>query len=274
MSTIADAASPSLHQLIDLSGRVALVTGGARGLGYGCARRLAEAGAAVVLFGRDEARTESAAARLREAGARALAVAGDVAGDGDPERAADAAVKHFGRLDILVNNAGVFSNHVLAELLPEEFHRVMAVNVEGVHRCTRAAVTRMREQGEGGSIVMMTSIDAVHPTSVGLSHYTTSKHAMWGYTKAMARELGPDGIRVNALAPGPSITEGIVEYFREFGGDDVDVEAQWATAAERVPLGRWVDPDEVGRVCVFLASGLASYVTGAQIVVDGGYLVG
>jgi 2-deoxy-D-gluconate 3-dehydrogenase len=270
----AAAPAPSLRELIDLSGRVALVTGGARGLGYSCARRLAEAGAAVVLFGRDEERTERAAAALRESGAGALAVAGDVAGDGDAERAVEAAVERFGRIDVLVNNAGIFSNHLLADLGTEEFHRVLAVNVEGVHACTRAAVTRMREQGEGGSIVMMTSIDAVHPTSVGLSHYTTSKHALWGYTKAMARELGPEGIRVNALAPGPSITEGIVDYFREFGGDDVDVEAQWATAAERVPLRRWVDPDEVGRVCVFLASELASYVTGAQIVVDGGYLVG
>jgi 2-deoxy-D-gluconate 3-dehydrogenase len=201
-------------------------------------------------------------------------VEGDVVGDGVAERAVEAAVERFGRLDVLVNNAGIFSNHLLAELAADEFHRVLAVNVEGVHRCTRAAVARMRAQGEGGSIVMMTSIDAVHPTSVGLSHYTTSKHALWGYTKAMARELGPDGIRVNALAPGPSITEGIVDYFEEFGGDEVDVEAQWATALERVPLRRWVDPDEVGRVCVFLASELASYVTGAQLVVDGGYLVG
>ncbi|MFN0152972.1 MAG: SDR family NAD(P)-dependent oxidoreductase [Gaiella sp.] len=266
--------TPSLHELIDLSGRVALVTGGARGLGHGCARRLAEAGAAVVILGRDEERTESAAARLRDAGASSIAVVGDVTGDGDADRAVEAAVRHFGRLDVLVNNAGIFSNHPLAELRPEEFHRVLAVNVEGAHRCTRAAVARMREQGSGGSIVMMTSIDAVHPTSIGLSHYTTSKHALWGYTKAMARELGPDGIRVNALAPGPSITEGIIEYLQDFGDEEVDVEAQWATAAERVPLRRWVDPDEVGRVCVFLASELASYVTGAQIVVDGGYLVG
>jgi NAD(P)-dependent dehydrogenase (short-subunit alcohol dehydrogenase family) len=266
--------TPSLHELIDLSGRVALVTGGARGLGYGCARRLAEAGAAVVLLGRDEERIEGAAARLREAGASAIAVSGDVTRDGDPERAVEAAVRELGRLDVLVNNAGIFSNHVLAELEPAELHRVLAVNVEGAHRCTRASVAQMRRQGGGGSIVMMTSIDAVHPTSVGLAHYTTSKHALWGYTKAMALELGRDGIRVNALAPGPSITEGIVEYFQEFGDDEVDVDAQWATTAERVPLRRWADPDEVGRICVFLASRLASHVTGAQIVVDGGYLVG
>ena len=263
MSTIADAASPSLHQLIDLSGHVALVTGGARGLGDGCARRLAEAGAAVVLFGRDEARTEGAAARLREAGARARAGAGDVAGDGDPERAADAAVKHFGRLDILVNNAGVFSNHVLAELLPEEFHRVMAVNVEGVHRCTRAAVARMRERGEGGSVVMMTSIDAVHPTSVGLAHYTTSKHAMWGYTKAMARELGPDGIRVNAVCPAAK-TRLMQDWI------DENPEAAEATRLT-MPLRRFGDPDlDIPLAVVFLASDYARFVTGHTLMVDGG----
>jgi 2-deoxy-D-gluconate 3-dehydrogenase len=183
-------------------------------------------------------------------------------------------VRELGRLDILVNNAGVFSNFPLASLEPEELGRILAVNVEGAFRCTRAAAAQMRRQGGGGAVVTITSIDAVHPTSIGLSHYTTSKHALWGLTKALALELGPDGIRVNAIAPGPSLTEGVLDYLAAGGGDGVDVDAQWAAAAERVPLRRWVDPDEVGRVCLFLASDLASYVTGAQVVLDGGYLVG
>ena len=106
-----------------------------------------------------------------------------------------------------------------------------------------------------------------------MSHYTTSKHAIWGFTKAMALELGPKGIRVNALAPGPSLTEGAVEYIEAGAPEGIDIEAQWATAAERVPMRRWADPDEIARAVLFLASDLASYVHGAQLVVDGGYLV-
>jgi 2-deoxy-D-gluconate 3-dehydrogenase len=265
---------PAVRDLIDLSGRVAIVTGGSLGFGFACARRLAEAGAAVVLLARDPDRAHTAARRLGELGATAVAVPGDVTCQADVERALETAVREYGRLDVLVNNAGVFSNFPLASLEPEELGRILAVNVEGAFRCTRAAAARMRRQGSGGAVVTITSIDAVHPTSIGLSHYTTSKHALWGLTKALALELGPDGIRVNAIAPGPSLTEGILDYLDAGGADGVDVDAQWAAAAERVPLRRWVDPDEVGRVCLFLASDLASYVTGAQVVLDGGYLVG
>jgi 2-deoxy-D-gluconate 3-dehydrogenase len=131
----------------------------------------------------------------------------------------------------------------------------------------------MAAQGRSGSIVNVTSIDAIHPTSLGMSHYTTTKHAIWGFTKAMALELGPQGIRVNAVAPGPSLTEGAVEYIEAGAPQGIDVTAQWEKAAERVPLRRWADPDEIARVVLFLASDLAAYVHGAQVVVDGGYLV-
>lgn len=264
---------PSLAALVDLSGRVALVTGGAQGFGFACAHRLAEAGAAVVVLDRVAERATGAAARLEERGWQAVAVAGDVSRQEDVDRAVAVAAGELGRLDVLVNNAAVFSNYLLASLAPEEFRRILAVNVEGVHRCTQAAVAQMRRQGTGGSVVMITSIDAVHPTSLGMSHYTTSKHAIWGFTKAMALELGPEGIRVNAVAPGPSLTEGTVEYIEAGAPGGIDIQAQWATAAERVPMRRWADPDEIGRVCLFLASDLASYVSGAQVVVDGGYLV-
>ena len=107
-----------------------------------------------------------------------------------------------------------------------------------------------------------------------MSHYTTSKHALWGLTKCLALELGPHGIRTNAVAPGPSLTEGAIEYIKAGAPEGIDVEQQWAEAAARVPMRRWADPDEIGRVVVFLASDLSAYVNGAQIVVDGGYLLG
>ena len=120
----------------------------------------------------------------------------------------------------------------------------------------------------------VTSIDALHPTSKGMSHYTTSKHALWGLTKCLALELGPSGIRTNAVAPGPSLTEGAIEYIKAGAPEGIDIERQWAEAAGRVPMRRWADPDEIARVVVFLASDLSAYVNGAQIVVDGGYLLG
>ena len=105
----------------------------------------------------------------------------------------------------------------------------------------------MREQGDGGSIVNITSIDAIHPSGSGLSHYGTSKHAIWGLTKTMALELGPDGIRVNAVAPGPSLTEGAVEFVEAGAPEGIDVDAQWAAYEARIPLRRLAHPDDVAR---------------------------
>jgi 2-deoxy-D-gluconate 3-dehydrogenase len=265
-------APPPLTSLVDLSGKVALVTGAAQGFGFACARRLAEAGAGVVLADRRPDRLDAARARLADAGRAVAAVEGDVSVEADVARLVGTAVAHFGRLDVLVNNAGVFSNFLLEHLTPDEFQRILGVNVGGAFLCTRAAAARMREQGDGGSIVNISSIDAIHPSGSGLSHYGTSKHAIWGLTKTMALELGPDRIRVNAVAPGPSLTEGAVEFVEAGAPDGIDVDAQWAAYEARIPLRRLAHADDVARAALFLASDLSSYVSGAQIVVDGGLL--
>jgi 2-dehydro-3-deoxy-D-gluconate 5-dehydrogenase len=264
----------AIAELLDLRGRVALVTGAAQGFGFACARRLAEAGAAVLLTDRRGDRLEAAAGRLTAYGERIGWAVGDVSERDEVDALVAAAVERFGRLDVLVNNAAAYSNVRIDEMPLDTFANVLDVNVNGSFWCARQAARRMLEQGDGGAIVNVTSIDALHPTSRGMSHYTTSKHALWGLTKCLALELGPHGIRTNAVAPGPSLTEGAREYIRAGAPEGIDIEQQWADAAERVPMRRWADPDEIARVVVYLASDLAAYVNGAQIVVDGGYLLG
>ncbi|HEY7536892.1 MAG TPA: SDR family oxidoreductase [Gaiellaceae bacterium] len=276
---MADAAAaydaPSLAELIDLGGRVALVTGAAQGFGFASARRLAEAGAAVVLTDRSADRLEAAAGRLAEQHGELVSFAvGDVSVSEEVDALVEAAVARYGRLDVLVNNAATYSNYVIPEMPHDTFAGVLDVNVNGAFWCARQAARQMLQQGDGGSIVNVTSIDALHPTSKGMSHYTTSKHALWGLTKCLALELGPEGIRTNAVAPGPSLTEGAIEYIEAGAPEGIDIQKQWADAALRVPMRRWAEPDEIARVVVFLASDLAAYVNGAQIVVDGGYLLG
>jgi 2-deoxy-D-gluconate 3-dehydrogenase len=199
-------------------------------------------------------------------------VEGDISREEDVAALVRAAVEGFGRLDVLVNNAGVFSNFLLEHMEPDEFQRILDVNVRGAFLCIRAAAGQMRAQGGGGSIVNITSIDAIRPSGSGLSHYGTSKHAIWGLTKTMALELGPDGIRVNAVAPGPSLTEGAVEFVEAGAPEGIDVEAQWGAYQARIPLRRLAYPDDVARAALFLASDLGAYVSGAQLVVDGGLL--
>ena len=266
-------AAPAIAELLDLGGRTALVTGAAQGFGFAAARRLAEAGAAVLLTDRRADAVEAAAGRLADYDDRIAWAAGDVSVPEEVDDLVSVAVERFGRLDVLVNNAAAYSNVRIDEMPLDRFAGVLDVNVNGAFWCARQAARRMIGQG-GGAIVNVTSIDALHPTSKGMSHYTTSKHALWGLTKCLALELGPSGIRTNAVAPGPSLTEGAIEYIKAGAPEGIDIERQWAEAAGRVPMRRWADPDEIARVVVFLASDLSAYVNGAQIVVDGGYLLG
>lgn len=264
MSNEPKAPGPSLGELIDLGGRSAIVTGGAMGIGLGIARRLHEAGASVVIADLDPDAAERVAEELlAKRGGSAVSVRVDVSDPDDVERMVDAAVEAFGGIDVLVNNAGIFPIVPLSELDLDTFQRVLGVNLTGLYLCTKAASARMIAQGRGGRIVNVTSIDALHPSMVGLSHYDASKHGAWGFTKNVALELAPHDIRVNAIAPGGIRTPGV---------GDLDEETMKGFEA-MVPMGRMGEADEIGRVALFLASELSSYMTGAQVVVDGGRLL-
>ena len=264
------ALSPSLHELTDLSGRVAVVTGAAQGFGAAISRRLAEAGAAVTVADANEEGAADMAAELVAEGGIARGQQVDVA---DPEAVAGLFASLPGPPDILVNNAGVFSNYLAIAMPPEEFDRIMRVNVLGSFLCSQAAAQAMLASGKAGVIVNVASVDALHPSAEGLAHYTTSKHAIAGLTRTLAMELAPHGIRVNAVCPGASMTEGAIALVTAGAPAGIDVEAQWDGIKGRTPLGRLCDPDDVGRAVVFLASEMAEFVTGILLPVDGGILM-
>jgi 2-deoxy-D-gluconate 3-dehydrogenase len=185
----------------------------------------------------------------------------------------DFAIKQMSGVDILVNNAGIFPRTPLSETSVENFAKVLSVNLTSVFLCSRYASKPMIEQGKGGSIINLASIDAIHPSYPGMSAYDSSKAGVIMLTRSLARELGKHEIRVNAIAPGGIKTEGAT---RSMGGG-ADRRQQLAELKEfmaRMVLRRMGQPDEIARVALFLASEMSSYITGTTIVADSGYLVG
>ncbi|MDA3644235.1 SDR family oxidoreductase [Saccharopolyspora indica] len=259
MTKFPAAEAASIGELVDLSGKTALVVGGAMGIGLGIVRRLHEAGANVVVSDINGAAAEQAVAEFAEAD-RLHAVVGDVSDPADAEAMVRAAVDRFGALDIFVNNAGIYGIAPFLELDLETARRTLEVNLLGVMACSQAAARQMIAQGSGGRIIVVSSIESLTPSLVGMGHYGASKHGVAGLLKTMALELAPHGISVNSVAPGGIRTPGL-------GPLDDDVLDAFEAV---VPMGRMGVPDEIGRVALFLASDLATYMTGTQVVVDGG----
>jgi len=257
-------------ELVNLSSKRAIVTGGAAGIGLAIAFRLAESGATVLIADQNLEEAQKASRELNDCGYQAISVRSDVSREDEVREMVDTAVKKMGGIDILVNNAGIYPRIPLAQVTGEDFDRVMAVNLKGTFLCCREASQRMIEQGKGGCIINIASIDAVHPASTGMTAYDASKGGVLMLTKSLALELGRHDIRVNAVAPGAIITEGVSSHF---SGSAQEGRAELKVFMARMVLGRMGKADDISRVVLFLASDLASYVTGSLVVADGGYLI-
>lgn len=249
---------------MSLEGKVAVVTGAARGLGQAYARSFAAAGAAVVAA--DLRSCEETAEQVRAAGGKVLSAKLDVADAKSAQTVADAALRAFDRIDVLVNNAALYGSLKGGrfETIPEsEWDACMAVNVKGIWNCCKAVVPAMRDGGSGGSIINIASLAGVYGTPFAL-HYSTSKAAVIGLTRSLARELGRDWIRVNAIAPSAVLTEGTEEFF----GAKSDKAKQVIAAGQA--LQKNLEPKDLVGTVLYLASDASRFVTGQTIMVDGG----
>lgn len=263
-----------VEKLLDLSGKTAIVTGGALGIGYGISYRLAEAGAQVVIANRTLEEGEKSAQKLSVKGWTAKAIRTDVSVEEDVKQMVTQTVSLFGGVDILVNNAGIYPSIPLSQMTLQDFDSVLSINLKGVFLTTKYVSEQLIKQGKGGNIINVTSIDALHPSSVGLAHYDASKHGVWGFTKNVAVELAPYKIRVNAIAPGGIATEGVKKLQSSMKiPQGVDMNKVLESFLAKIPLKRMGEPDDIGKVALFLASDMSSYMTGSQIVVDGGVLL-
>jgi meso-butanediol dehydrogenase / (S,S)-butanediol dehydrogenase / diacetyl reductase len=252
-------------------GKVALVTGGARGIGRAIAERLADEGAAVGVLALRHAAVEQAAAELTARGARAIAIAADVADEHAMARAVNELVDAFGRLDVMVNNAGTIAIAPVVETSVETWDRVIDVNLRGVFLGSREAARQMIAQGDGGRIVNASS-GAGRQGNRDIAAYAATKAGVIGFTQSLAVELAPHGITVNAYCPGhvtstpmwDAIDATVTERTREPAGA-----AKRAAEAE-APLGRAGRPEEVAAAVAYLASDEAAFVTGEALLIDGG----
>lgn len=252
---------PRVRELLDLAGKVALVTGASQNIGAGIACRLAEAGAAVVVHYRS--RADSAASvvdSIVAAGGKAHALQADLAEPSGVDRLILATLEVFGALNIAINNAGTFPVRPLLDMTFAEWQAMYADNVESAFLCTQAAARHMGVAG-GGAIVNVASIESLAPAP-DHSHYGSAKAAVAMFTRAAAQELGRYGIRVNAVSPGLVARPGIAE-------DWPDGVERWM---KQVPLGRLAEAVDVADACLFLASPAARFISGHNLVVDGGML--
>ena len=244
----------------ELEGKVAIVTGASRGIGRAIAERFAAEGAKVVVnYVSNEAEAGKVVDGIKQGGAEAIAVRGDVSKSADVKHLVESAVKQFGHVDILVNNAGVMVTKPALEASEEDWDRTIDVNLKGAYLCSKEVAPLMMKQ-QGGRIINMSSNSGLyHPSAMRFTEYVVSKAGLNGLTKALALAWGPH-ITVNAICPGWIKTDMIA---------DTDPEVETRILGETA-LGRWGTPDEIAGAAVFLASGDANFITGELLIVAGG----
>ena len=245
--------------MFNLDGRVAVITGGTRGIGRAISTSLAHAGARLVLnyLSNDEA-AEAAAHEIGQLGCQILLVKGDAGRAETAQRAIDEALKRFDHVDILVNNVGRTADNLLVRMSEDEWDRVMETNLRSTFVWTRAALRPMLRQ-RSGRIITIASVDGL-VGNAGQANYSAAKAGQIGFTRSLAREVASRGITANAVAPGLVKT----------GMTEVLTDKQWEELRKRIPMGRHAMPEEIAPAVVFLASDEASYLTGQVIALDGG----
>jgi 3-oxoacyl-[acyl-carrier protein] reductase len=241
----------------ELAGRIAFVTGAARGIGLAIAEALARRGASTVLIDIDITKLAPATQSIGE---RALAIKADVSRPDEVQRAIQRTTQHFGALNILVNNAGICPMSDFADITEAEWDRVLAINLKGVFLCCQAALPYLRKSGRQGRIVNVASVAGqMGGVAVG-AHYAASKAGLIGLSKSLARLLAADGVTVNCLAPGTAATDLIADWSEE----------TQARLRAQIPLGRFAQPEEIAEAVCFLVSDRAAFITGATLDINGG----
>jgi len=268
-----DVSDKSLAELMDLTGRVALVTGGSRGIGLAIASRLAEAGAHVVLADIAEDRAAEAAAALNARGRSASHAVLDVTSTDSVNTCFNTVAADLGAIDILINNAGLLpATPHIKDMDDDLWDKVYDVNVKGVMRCSRAAAPHLIASTFGGVVVNLSSTSAFRIPNPGTSPYTTSKHAVDGINKMLALELGQLGVRVNAVAPTAVESPGLRELRTATAQRAVPL-GNTTAFSEMLPLGRIALEDDVARGVLFLVSDMAALITGTTLAIDAGSMI-
>ena len=249
-----------------LEGKVALITGGARGMGAAEAKLFSKEGAKVVIADILEDEGRQTEAEINETGGDAIFIKLDVSQQSDWDAAIERTVEQFGKLDVIVNNAGIASGFTIEETTVEHWDQIMDVNAKGVFLGTKAAIAQMLSQDGGGSIINISSVSGMIGQKGVSAAYNASKGAVRIFTKSAAVQYASDGIRVNSIHPGGTVTPMTQQVWQ---GSEIDDDG--FVLAPEIPLGRAAKPEEIAYGALYLASDDSSYVTGAELVIDGGF---